>query len=36
MDPSETGWEGVVWMRLAKDRNRWRLLVNTAMTFRVP
>jgi hypothetical protein len=23
MDPRETGWEGVDWIHLAKDRDQW-------------
>jgi hypothetical protein len=26
MDLRETGWEGVVWIRVAQDRDRWRVL----------
>jgi len=29
------GGEGVEWIHLAQDRDRWRALVNTAMNFRV-
>jgi hypothetical protein len=32
MDLKETGWEGVVWIHLARGRNRWRALVNTVIT----
>jgi hypothetical protein len=32
----EVGWGDVDWIGLAKDRNRWRALVNTVMSFRVP
>jgi hypothetical protein len=31
MDLTETGWEGVNWMRLAQDRDQWRAVVNTVM-----
>jgi hypothetical protein len=29
MDLRETGLKGVDWIHLARDRNRWRALVNT-------
>jgi len=29
-------WDGMVWIRLAKDRDKWRVLLNTAMKLRVP
>jgi hypothetical protein len=32
----EIGWDGVVWIYLAEDRNRWWALVNAAMNLRVP
>jgi hypothetical protein len=35
-DLGEVGWGGVDWIGLAKDRNRWRAVVNAAMNFRVP
>jgi hypothetical protein len=28
--------EGVDWIHLAQDRNRWRALLNTVMNLRVP
>jgi hypothetical protein len=31
MDLGEIGWDGVDWIGLAKDRNRWRALVNAVM-----
>jgi hypothetical protein len=36
MDPGEVGWGGVDWIGLAKDRNRWRALVNSVLNLRVP
>jgi len=32
----ETGWEGVYWIHLAKDRGLWRSVVNTVMNLRAP
>jgi hypothetical protein len=32
----EIEWEGVDWMHLAQDRDRWRALVNTVSSFWVP
>jgi hypothetical protein len=29
-------WGDVDWIGLAKDRNRWRALVNSVLNFRVP
>jgi hypothetical protein len=29
LDLREIGWEGVDWIHLAQDRDRWRALVNT-------
>jgi hypothetical protein len=31
----EIGWEGVDWIRLAQDRDRWRAVVNAVMNLRV-
>jgi hypothetical protein len=31
MDLREIGWDGMDWIDLAQDRNRWRALVNTVM-----
>jgi hypothetical protein len=36
MDLGEMGWCGMDWIGLAKDRNRWRALVNAVMNLRVP
>jgi hypothetical protein len=35
MDHKEIGCEGVDWIHLAEDRDRWRAVVNTVMNFRV-
>jgi hypothetical protein len=29
-------WQGVDWIRLAQDRNQWRVLVNMVMYLRFP
>jgi transcription termination factor 2 len=36
MDLGEVGWADVDWIGLAKDRNRWRALVNSVLNLRVP
>jgi hypothetical protein len=36
MDLEEVGWGDVDWIGLAKDRNRWRALVNSGLNLRVP
>jgi hypothetical protein len=35
-DLREVGWGDVDWIGLAKDRNRWRALVNSVLNLRVP
>jgi hypothetical protein len=35
LDLREIMWEDVDWIYLAQDRDQWRVLVNTAMNFRV-
>jgi hypothetical protein len=35
MDLGEVGWEGVDWINLAQDRDRWRALMYTVMNLRV-
>jgi hypothetical protein len=32
----EIGWNGLDWIDLAQDRDKWRALVNTVMNIRVP
>jgi hypothetical protein len=36
MDLGEVGFGGVDWIHLAQHRDRWRALVNTVMSLRVP
>jgi hypothetical protein len=36
MDLREVGWEGVDWIHLAQDRDRWRALANSVINFRLP
>jgi hypothetical protein len=36
MDLGEVGWGDVDWIDLAKNRNRWRALVNSVLNLRVP
>jgi hypothetical protein len=36
MDLGEVGWGDVDWISLAPDRNKWRALVNSVSTLRVP
>jgi hypothetical protein len=35
MEHKEVGQEGIDWIHLAQDRNKWRALVNTVMDLRV-
>jgi len=35
MDLKEIGWEVVVWIYLAQDRDQWRALLKTVMNLRV-
>jgi hypothetical protein len=34
MDLREIGWDGMDWIDLAQDRDRWRALVNTVMNLK--
>jgi hypothetical protein len=36
MNLGEVGWGDVDWIGLAKDRKRWRALVNSVLNLRVP
>jgi hypothetical protein len=36
LDLREIKWGGIDWIHLARDRDRWRALVNTVMNFWVP
>jgi hypothetical protein len=36
MGLKEIGWEGVDWMDLAQDKDKWFPLVSTVMNIRVP
>jgi hypothetical protein len=36
MDLTEIEFEGVDWIHLAQDRDRWRAVVNTVMSIMVP
>jgi hypothetical protein len=36
IDLREIGWDGVDWIDMAQDGDRWRDTVNMAMNFRVP
>jgi hypothetical protein len=36
MDLRELGWDGMIWIDLARDRDQWRALVNTVMNLLIP
>jgi hypothetical protein len=36
IDLREIGWDGMDWIDMAQDRDRWRAVVNTVMNLRVP
>jgi hypothetical protein len=36
IDLREMGWDGMDWIDLAQDRDRWRALSNTVLNLRVP
>jgi hypothetical protein len=36
MGLQEVGWEGVDWIDMAQDRDRWRSVVSAVMNLRVP
>jgi hypothetical protein len=36
MDFGEIGWDGVSWILLVQDWDKWRVLVNTLTNFRFP
>jgi hypothetical protein len=36
MDLGGVGWDGVDWIDLAQNRDRWRAYVNAVMNLRVP
>jgi hypothetical protein len=35
MDLQEVGWDGVAWIDMAQDRDRWRALLSAVMNLRV-
>jgi hypothetical protein len=35
-DLRKIGWDGMHWIDLVQDRNKWRALVNTVMNLRIP
>jgi hypothetical protein len=36
MDLRGVGWDGMDWIDVAQERDRWRALVNAVMNLRVP
>jgi hypothetical protein len=36
MDLREVGWEGVGWMWLDQNRDKWQAVVNTVINLQVP
>jgi hypothetical protein len=36
LDRLKIGWDGVAWIGLAQDRDKWRALVNAVINLRVP
>jgi hypothetical protein len=36
MDLKETGHDGVSWIHLAQERDRWKAVVNTVKNFHIP
>jgi len=36
VDLAETEWRGMDWIRLAQEREEWRMDMNTVLNFRIP
>jgi hypothetical protein len=36
IDLREIGWDGVDWIDMVQDKDKWRALVNTVMNLQVP
>jgi hypothetical protein len=36
MDLRQIGWDGVDWIDMAQDRDKWKALVTTVLNLRVP
>jgi hypothetical protein len=36
MDLRDIGWDGVDWIDMAQDRDKWRTVVNAVLNLRVP